>query len=212
MIGFSFKDEKPVERFFTHLQYMAKNGKFSPHDHGWGIYGLKDGHVVYHRSEKPVFDDSFPFVKLKTGIIHARKASEHLPVSVLQIHPFIDDSGKAFCHNGTVYDIPFDFIESDTYSYFLAIKKFSSYEELREKIADVAKNYRYTSMNFLMINKGDLIVYCGYSTNPDYYTLWYKNREGFVVCSEPMGDDYLPMENKTIFVVRDGEIINRLSL
>ncbi|MGJ8454049.1 class II glutamine amidotransferase [Pseudothermotoga sp. U03pept] len=212
MIGFSFKDERPVDEFFVHLQRMAKNGKHAPHNHGWGIYALNGEDVVYHRSEKAAFDDTFPSVKLKVGIIHARKASENLPVTILQIHPFIDGCGKAFCHNGTIKDIPFHFIESDTYSYFSKLRQFSSYEELRERIAHIAKNYSYTSMNFLMINRDELIVYCGYSTNEDYYTLWYSNDEGFVVCSEPMNGDYFPMANQTIFVVRYGEIVKTLTV
>ncbi|HBT25093.1 MAG TPA: hypothetical protein DEA58_00155 [Pseudothermotoga sp.] len=212
MIGFSFKSERSIDDFFAHLQNMAKNGKFAPHDHGWGIYALNGENVVYHRSQRPIFDDTFPSLKLNAGIIHARKASEHLPVSILQVHPFIDNCGKAFCHNGTIYDIPFHFIESDTYSYFFKIRQFNSYEELLEKIAYVAQNFKHTGMNFLMMNKNDLLVYCGYNTNADYYTLWYNDKNGFVVCSEPMNNDYVPMENKTMFVVKDGRIVRKLSI
>ncbi len=212
MIGFSFEKEQNVDVFFKHLQLMAQSGKGAPHNHGWGVYALKDGEVIYYRSPKPVYEEDLPSFSAQAGIFHARKASDHLPVTFLQLHPFIDNQGKAFCHNGTIYDIPFHFIESDTYSYFLKVRQFNSYEELLEKIKYVAQNYRHTGMNFLMMNKNDLVVYCGYSTNQDYYTLWYTDKNGFVVCSEPMSDDWIAMENRTVLVVRSGKIIKKLKV
>lgn len=206
MIGFSFKDERGIDAFFKHLQFMAQKGKNAPHNHGWGIYALRDGVVIYHRSPRPVYEESLMPLKVKIGILHARKASEHLPVTFLQLHPFIDNRGKAFCHNGTIYDIPNVSIESDTLAYFMAIKDFSSHEELARKIADVAARYRHTGMNFLMVNDDELIVYCGYSGNEDYYTLWYRDEDGFIASSEPMDESFKPIDNRTLIAVKDGRM------
>uniref|UniRef100_A0A832I6J2 Glutamine amidotransferase type-2 domain-containing protein n=1 Tax=Pseudothermotoga hypogea TaxID=57487 RepID=A0A832I6J2_9THEM len=206
MVGFCFETNQEINGFFEHLQRMAKMGKNAPHNHGWGIYALFDDAVIYYRSPKSVYEEELIPLKARVGILHARKASEHLPVSFMQLHPFIDNHGKAFCHNGTIYDIPFVSIESDTFSYFVKIKDFSSYEELAERIRNVAEGYRHTGMNFLMVNDDELIVYCGYSQNEDYYTLWYDDGWGFVVASEPMNDNFKPMENRTMLVVKDGRI------
>lgn len=204
MIGFSFKDEVDIVPFFKHLQLMAQKGKNAPHNHGWGIYAFENDVVIYHRSPRPVYEESLLPLKARIGILHARKASEHLPVTLLQLHPFIDNKGKAFCHNGTIYDIPNLSIESDTLAYFTTIKDFSSHEELAHKVADVAMRYRHTGMNFLMINGEELIVYCGYSGNEDYYTLWYRDGDDFIVSSEPMDESFKPIGNRTLIVVKEG--------
>ncbi len=206
MVGFCFETNQEINDLFEHLQRMAKTGKNAPHNHGWGIYALMDEAVIYYRSPKPVYEDELIPLKSRVGILHARKASEHLPVSFIQLHPFIGNHGKAFCHNGTIYDVPFVSIESDTFFYFMKIKDFSSHDELAERIRKVAQSYKHTGMNFLMINEDELIVYCGYSQNEDYYTLWYNDENGFVIASEPMGDDFKPMENRMMFVVRDGRV------
>lgn len=206
MIGFSFEEERSVNVFFKHLQLMAQSGKGAPHNHGWGIYALKDGAVIYYRSPKPAYEDEIVPFFAKVGIFHARKASEHLPITFLQLHPFIDNKGKAFCHNGTIYNINYSSIDSDTYYYFMKVKDFSTYEDLALKIVKVAEEYRHTGMNFLMVNNDELVVYCGYSENREYYTLWYEDKDGFVVSSEPMNEGFKPMDNRTIFVVRKGKI------
>ncbi|WP_171816320.1 class II glutamine amidotransferase [Thermotoga profunda] len=206
MIGFSFETEQDVGVFFKHLQSMAQNGKSAPHNHGWGVYAIKDNAVIYYRSPRPAYEEEMTSFPAKIGIFHARKASEHLPITFLQLHPFIDNRGKAFCHNGTIYDIEYSSIDSDTYSYFLKIKDFSNYEDLTNKIGEIAQNYRHTGMNFLMINNDELVVYCGYSGNKDYYTLWYRDTNGFVVSSEPMDQRFKPIDNKTLLVVKDGKI------
>ncbi len=212
MIGFSFEKERSVDVFFEHLQLMAQSGKGAPHNHGWGVYALKDSAVVYYRSPKPVYEEQIVTFSAKVGIFHARKASEHLPITFLQLHPFIDNRGKAFCHNGTIYDINYSSIDSDTYSYFVKVKDFSTYEDLALKVAKVAEEYRHTGMNFLMINDDELIVYCGYSDNKDYYTLWYNDKDGFVVSSEPMNESFKPMDNRTIFVVKKAKIEKTLKM
>lgn len=206
MIGFSFETARDVNPFFRHLQWMAQRGKNAPHNHGWGIYALEGDALIYHRSPKPVYEESLPFIKAKIGIIHARKASEHLPVTFLQLHPFIDNKGKAFCHNGTIYDIPTLTIESDTFAYFMKIKDFSTHEDLARKITEVARSFKHTGMNFFMVNNDELIVYCGYSDNKDYYTLWYYDVDGFIVSSESMHEGFKPIDNRTLIVVKDGKI------
>lgn len=212
MIGFSFENERSVDMFFRYLQFMSQNGQNAPHNHGWGLYSIKNGTVIYYRSPKPAYEEELPAFSAKVGIFHARKASEHLPVTFLQLHPFIDNKGKAFCHNGTIYGIDLYTIESDTYSYFMKVKDFYTYEDLAHRVATVAEKYRHTGMNFLMVNNEELIVYCGYSENKEYYTLWYEDKDGFVVSSQPMSQSFKPMDNRTIFVVIDGKIERTLKL
>ncbi|HOJ89146.1 MAG TPA: class II glutamine amidotransferase [Pseudothermotoga sp.] len=212
MIGFSFDKQTVVTVLFEHLQHMAQRGKGAPHNHGWGLYALKDDAVVYYRSPRPAYEETIVPFSAQVGIMHARKASEHLPVTFLQLHPFIDNKGKAFCHNGTIFDIPQFSIESDTYSYFVRIKDYQDYQQLSENVKTVTHSYRHTGMNFLMVDGERLIVYCGYSENADYYTLWYDDSNGFVVCSEPMSHSFKPMENRSLFVIENGKLITTLKI
>ncbi len=185
---------------------MAVSGINSPHNHGWGMYSLDEDVVVYYKSEKPVFEDKLADLNCSIGIMHARKSSEGLSTTFLQLHPFIDNRGKAFCHNGTIYDlIPAKI--SDTYSYFNLVKGFQTYENLAAILSKLANSFRFTSLNFLMVHGDKLVVYCRYSQLPDYYTLWYGDEEGFVVASEPMNEKFKPLENQTLLVVHKGSII-----
>jgi len=83
MVGFCFETNQEINGFFEHLQRMAKMGKNAPHNHGWGIYALFDDAVIYYRSPKSVYEEELIPLKARVGILHARKASEHLPVSFI---------------------------------------------------------------------------------------------------------------------------------
>ncbi len=211
MIGFSFNSQADVSDLFRQIKTMAKHGKHSPHQDGWGLYLLCQEGVIYYRTATGVQDKQIPHLEAFAGLMHVRKASEGLPITFLQAQPFIDNNGKAFCHNGTIHDLPLCSIKSDSYSLFRKIRNFQSHAELLD-ILRTLDEYNYTSLNFLLMDSTNLIAYCAYRKNPSYYTLWYSTTKGIVVSSEPLNADFQPMENHSLLIAREGELIEHFTI
>ncbi|MGQ9856464.1 MAG: class II glutamine amidotransferase [Fervidobacterium sp.] len=217
MAAFSSNEYIEVGKIINSVSEMAKNGKNAPHDDGYGFVLFTKERKLEYKSVVPIFEDDFwksvvEGFKASAGIVHARKASENLDKTKLQLHPF-HISGKYLAHNGTVYDanIENDF-RSDTYDFFLNIFSFDIFEALIDNVRKYIANHKYSSLNFLLYDEKEdsLYVGCIYSRSPDYFTLYYdQNEAGFVVYSENVNGDLTPMENGEILKVSNGKITQK---
>jgi len=132
---------------------------------------------------------------------HLRKASDDIPVTLGNAHPFFHD-GWAFIHNGTVYGaeslsrdvslIPTS-DESDTeylFHYLLtAIMTHPTNKKICEILARAVSSLKvdYTAVNSMLSNGEDLYVISEYKTWQDYYTLHcYSLPTGVIISSEPV--------------------------
>lgn len=206
MLGFSFENDKPINYLFKELQNMAKNGLKSPHSHGFGIYALTESNeVLYHKFEEPIYEKDISFPNLKIGIIHARKASPSYPIGFLQIHPFVDENGTAFCHNGTIHSLKRNNIfESDSYEYFLIVKDFKDLHDLSKRLKKFIKENEFTGINFLMIKRKKLYAFCYFNSDPDYYTMWYSKN---IISSEKLGLDFKMVKKGELLIFENGKLI-----
>ena len=132
---------------------------------------------------------------------HLRKASDDIPVTIGNAHPFFHD-GWAFIHNGTVYgaeSLPRDASliptsdESDSeylFHYLLtAIMTDPTSERICEILARAVSSLKvdYTAVNSMLSNGEDLYVISDYKTWQDYYTLHcYSLPTGVIISSEPV--------------------------
>ena len=132
---------------------------------------------------------------------HLRKASEDIPVTLANAHPFFHD-GWAFIHNGTVYgaeSLPRDASliltsdESDTeflFHYLLtALMTNPVNKGISETLAGAVSSLEadYTSVNSMLSNGAELFVISAHKVWEDYYTLYYYNLPtGVIICSEPI--------------------------
>ena len=132
---------------------------------------------------------------------HLRKASDDIPVTLANAHPFFHD-GWAFIHNGTVYDaesLPRDGSlvpisdESDTeylFHYLLtAIMTIPSKKRIGETLAQAVSSLTvdYTAVNSMLSNGKDLYVISAYKKWEDYYTLHcYSLPAGVIISSQPI--------------------------
>ena len=132
---------------------------------------------------------------------HLRKASDDIPVTLGNTHPFFHD-GWAFIHNGTVYgaeSLPRDAYliptsdESDTeylFHYLLtAIMANPTIERICETLAMAVSSLKadYTAINSMLSNGEDLYVISGYKMWQDYYTLHcYSLPTGVIISSQPI--------------------------
>ena len=132
---------------------------------------------------------------------HLRKASDDIPVTLANVHPFFHD-GWAFIHNGTVYSaesLPRNASltptsdESDTeylfYNLLTAIMTNPQNTKVCETLAKAVSSLRadYTAVNSMLSNGQDLYVISRYKTWQDYYTLhFYALPSGVIISSEPI--------------------------
>ena len=217
MAAFSTVSKVSVLNVFKHVSEMAINGKGSPHNDGYGIVILDDVRKYEYKSLTPIYEDVLGANLLKDiygscGIIHARKASDGIPVGVQQLHPFYIE-GKYLAHNGTITDAdksnPF---KSDTYDFFYNIFKFKTFNELLGNIKKYIDIHDFSGMNFFILDEldGSLYVGCIYNCNEDYFTLHYKlDQLGFFVYSEKVINEepMTSMRNGQVLKIKDGKII-----
>ncbi|MBO8139071.1 MAG: hypothetical protein J7J43_07935 [Thermosipho sp. (in: Bacteria)] len=206
MIGFSFKNDTLINDLFKSLQDMSKNGLKSPHLHGFGIYAINEyNEVLFHKFEEPIYEKEVSFPSLKIGIIHARKASPDFHIGFLQIHPFIDRNGTAFCHNGTIHTLKRENIfKSDSYEYFLKIKNFTDTNDLSKKLKTFIQENEFTGLNFLMIKDDKLYAFCYFNKDPEYYTMWHSEN---VISSESLGSNFKMVKKGELLIFENGKLI-----
>ncbi|MBO8160795.1 MAG: hypothetical protein H0Z24_04090 [Thermosipho sp. (in: Bacteria)] len=205
MIGFSFSDNKYIDDLYNMLKDMAKNGIKKPHPHGFGIYAKNaEGEILYHKFEETIYNTNLQLPKLKIGIMHARKASPNSPISFLQLHPFIDEKGNVFCHNGTIFTADKNnLFKSDSYEYFQKIKNFKNNDELIWNLKNFVLNNKFTGANFLLIKEDKLYAFCYYNSEPEYYTMWYSEN---VVSSESLGYGFQKMNKGELLIFENGTL------
>ena len=137
---------------------------------------------------------------------HLRKASEDIPITLANAHPFFHD-GWAFVHNGTVHEaesLPRDASltptsdESDTeylFHYLLStLLSLPQNPNIAEILAIAVSSLTtdYTSVNSMLSNGEDLYVISQYKKWKDYYTLsGYILPEGVIISSEPIESSHL---------------------
>jgi predicted glutamine amidotransferase len=132
---------------------------------------------------------------------HLRKASEDIPVTLANAHPFFHE-GWAFIHNGTVYDaesLPRDASliptsdQSDTEYLFHYILTALMTNPINTRICETltmavsSLKADYTAVNSMLSNGRDLYVINGYKKWEDYYRLHcYSLPTGVIISSEPI--------------------------
>ena len=151
---------------------------------------------------------------------HLRKASDDIPVTLANAHPFFHD-GWAFIHNGTVCNaesLPRDASliptsdDSDTeylFHYLLtAIMTNPINTRICETLAMAVSSLKadYTAVNSMLSNGHDLYVISGYKKWQDYYTLYcYSLPTGVIISSQPI-------ESSCLDPTRWSRLVNNLLL
>jgi len=216
---------------------QAESGNIPPvkgtapgHKDGWGMAGSNDDKtamvpVARHLGsalESPLYRESVDLWEGRPHIFlgHLRKASENIPVSLANVHPFFHD-GWAFIHNGTVYDaeslprhssLMRTSDDSDTeflFHYLLtAIMTKPGNKRIGETLAGAVASMKtdYTSINSILSNGKKLYVIRGYKRWEEYYTLFcYSLPTGFIICSERIDSGrldqtrWVPLANNSLF-------------
>lgn len=159
-------------------------------------------------------------------LCHLRKASDIIPISLANAHPFIHN-GWAIIHNGTVYNaeaLPRDpWFEttsdgSDTehfFHYLLTKIENSPPGRRAQTIADAIAsiNTDYSALNCLLSNGQELYAIRQYRKWDDYYTLYtYALPGSSIISSQPVElpqlepDNWRPLPNNQIVRIYDNPL------
>ena len=197
---------------------QADVGKIPPvggtqpgHKDGWGMAGSNKDRTAMVPIIRQLgsASDSVRYRQAVTSIDeapdvflgHLRKASEDIPITLANAHPFFHD-GWAFIHNGTVYDaesLPRDASlvpisdESDSeylFHYLLsAIMAIATNHKIGETLSQAVSSMTvdYTAVNSMLSNGEDLYVINGHKKWEDYYALHcYCLPTGIIISSQPI--------------------------
>jgi predicted glutamine amidotransferase len=139
-------------------------------------------------------------------ICHIRKASPGIPVTLANVHPFMNESW-AFIHNGTIYDyqkfplypdfqMTSDGSDSEHFfGYLLGKMKAADNGDDPAKVlgeAVASLDIDYTSLNCILSNGSELYAIRDFMRFGEYLSLFYCILpKGVVICSEPLAVDGL---------------------
>lgn len=231
MGGFSLRNPdrgEAVRYVFEQVQRMAKDGEGAPHPDGWGyrVYTLDretDSWVVCEgHFADPIYEDSLELTTdgegFVAGVVHARHASEGMPVDAAFTHPLsCCELERALAHNGTIYDVDLRRFPTDTLylcNYLCTnFPRGGSATELAELVTTLASEHKFSGLNFILLDGWDrsMFVCCLFSPeyrSPTYFVLHYKvGSTGFFVFSEPPDGSFHPMGNGQILKVKEGRIV-----
>ncbi|WP_245612785.1 class II glutamine amidotransferase [Kosmotoga pacifica] len=199
----AIKSELPVnsDMYFLALKRMAEKGMKSPHGDGFGfLYSTESEYGVF-KSLDQIWNYAHPFMEMKLGIFHARKASSGYTANLHHVHPFITEvQGKTwvFAHNGTIYDVNIDGVIDSQY-YFSKIQekllKWPPEDALLATAKEIEKEKKFTSLTCILSDLEDIWAMKYYSDPGDnYHNLYYMEHNGVkVLASEPI-TQYIDVE------------------
>lgn len=181
------------------------------HGDGWGMVGyFRKGFPEYVEREphslaqdRETFQKSAEWVeqsRASVAMLHLRKSTEGVK-SIANTHPFLHREWS-FCHNGTIYDserIPLKSLkpsgQTDSERFFLYLMEslrwpFRPQARMEKAIARLKKDFKYSSLTFLLSNGRQLFAYRDCDPQyEDYYTLYAaESAQGKIVSSEPIGE------------------------
>jgi predicted glutamine amidotransferase len=215
------------QEYLAQFRNLAENGRVRRgaepgHKDGWGVV-LHDGNIPIYLAREPKNASEDPkylkvskqLGKVDKGILlaHLRKATRNGgPPSVENTHPFVNDRW-AFAHNGgiTKFNIKPQGLEGITDSERLfrlltnRIEKSRSFEDaLAWSVSFVRKNFKYSSLNFVLSDGNVLYAYRDCVEAEDYYTMLYKQSKKEVVVSQETldGGEWKSIPNRNLAVVR----------
>ena len=235
LLGWATRTPTSLHRLLGHDDLTDFTELSGLHGDGWGLARRVDGGVeVRKRPNTARMSDDFALWSRGTrsdlGMVHLRRATLGLPVSVENTHPF-SDGRLAFAHNGSIFPPPaLDALlspaalarktgDTDSERYFLAVLSqleagATPAEALRRAVAGIVTTSSFTSLNCLLLTPEELYAVCFFAPDgppsdeaPDYYDLRYRIADdGVVVTSSGWGRGWRELANGELLVVRRGTL------
>lgn len=197
------------ENEFDTADYLKKFAEISKNSteyqgHGWGLALWQQGWKVY-KNIKAVWKDNLEvFGKTNILIAHARSAFKDEGIVIENNMPFQDDN-YVFIFNGELRGVK---IKEDgrigaekVFNFIKRFDKGNTMKAVEKAVEQIQKRTRYIrAMNFIMVSKHNNKVYLVnmFNEQPEYFTIWYKEDNELVICSDPFEDEWNKFENPTL--------------
>ena len=201
------------------------------HGDGWGMiayfqntqpeYLSREPHSA--EQDKKIFEQCTKAVQnnlAHTVLTHFRKISVGQP-AISNTHPFTYKNWS-FCHNGTLYEsekIPLHKLKAygstDSERYFLFLMEHLDLKNptlsIKNAIQKFKKNFKYSSLTFLMSDGEQLFSYRDFDPQfKDYYTLYHTQiQNAQIISSEPISipnTQWQPLENLDLFITSKNKV------
>ena len=171
--------------------------------HGWGAAWRAAGIWSRHKSLTPIWDDRFQ-IPNDVGflIVHARSAFKDTGIAIENNMPFYRDE-RAFVFNGELRGVRLRVPgRIGAEKVFHLIDRAANHHDgdLSRAIAATerllfSKSDYVRALNVAVADHDRIYARCRFSESPDYFTLHYRNDAVRAVCSEPLDENYQPMQN-----------------
>ena len=197
------KSDIPIDPgiYFLALKEMSEKGLKSPHGDGFGFLFSTGNEYGIFKSLKHIWDYAHPFMEMKLGIFHARKASPGYNTDLYHVHPFISEiyaKTWVFAHNGTIHGVESKGIIDSQYYFERVLKnlKYNAPEDALLKTArEIEAEKKFSSLTCILSNLESIWVmrYCT-DNNDKLHTLYYTEQKNVkILSSEPL-ENYIDIE------------------
>lgn len=175
--------------------------------HGWGCAFVRNEKWEYYKNIQPIWEEDLtPFGETTELLVHARSAFQDEGIVIENNMPFFDDR-YVFIFNGELRGVK---IKAEgrigAEKIFNYLKRFDQGDfssALDKGVKVIEKRTRYVrAMNMIVSDQQSTYVSTLFNEDPDYFQMYYKEGEPFLICSQPYpGEtDWIPLENNTIKV------------
>ncbi len=173
------RNEFAVEEYVDILEKMARYGKKSPHEDGWGIWIKNSKGEILHKETLPIWERKIRvFPPARILFVHARKRGSGASISLTNTHPFVRDDA-VFMHNGVVVIEHSDVLgNTDSEKLFMHLISGDVVQTLRQ-----LSEIEFSSMNSVLYRHGDIYVIRFARKNLDYYTIFVEKRKDKIIIS-----------------------------
>jgi predicted glutamine amidotransferase len=195
------------KRKFSITKHLSKFSKIANKSkeyqgHGWGCSWLDKGIWKHYKNINPIWkDDLNKFGETQLLVAHARSAFQNKGIRIENNMPFCKDD-SIFVFNGELRGVR---IKEEgrigAEKIFNIIRKFGiNVEGFVESTNFIESRSKFVkALNFIIVNKEKIVVNSFFNEDPEYFTLYLKNENETIVCSEPYSEDgWIAIPNKSV--------------
>jgi len=195
------KQDINLDPYLALLKNQARKGKRSPHKDGFGFWILSTKGEYYYKSTLPAWDFLGSLPSGYVAFFHARKRGlKGAPVNLSNVHPFLRD-GHTFMHNGLVNIDwhPRSIGMTDTESFFLTLLE----KGLEKGLRYVRENFSFRSLNFVMWDGKNVIVFRLAKSMKSYFTVFMKKVDDRVIISTEGDESWYKIRNGEMIIIHN---------
>jgi glutamine amidotransferase len=174
--------------------------------HGWGAAYRSNGAWRSVKHLEPIWENSGDLKgECRMLLLHARSAFRNEGICLENNMPF-QKQGILFAFNGELHGVRIRSAgrtgAEKLFNYILRFRKHDLGEALARAMEVMPQRTRYIkAMNIVMTDGERIFLYSRFAEDPDYFMLHTRPGAAEAFCSQPLGEDWLPVPNCTLLAV-----------